>query len=112
MRYLVGIIITFLVGRYAIVSLQRYLARQKEAEALPDVQRRQTLRYDTALARLGKSVCPGCERSVDLKDASLDYCPHCGIGLFDKCGCCSTRKNAFTRFCFSCGTPANTSLAD
>lgn len=111
-RYLVGIILTFLVGRYAILSLQRYLARQKEAEALPDVQRRRTLSYDTALARLGKGVCPGCERPVDLKDASLDYCPHCGIGLFDRCGCCSSRKNAFARFCFSCGTAANTSLPD
>jgi hypothetical protein len=111
-RYLVGIIVTFLVGRYAIISLQRYLARQKEAEALPDVQRRQTLRYDAALARLGKGVCPGCERPVDLKDAGVDFCPHCGIGLFDRCGCCSSRKNAFARFCFACGTAANTALAD
>lgn len=111
-RYLVGIVVTFLVGRYAILSLQRYLARQKAAEALPDAQRRQTLRYDAALARLGKSVCPGCERPVDLKDASLDFCPHCGIGLFDRCGSCASRKNAFARFCFSCGTAANTSLAD
>ncbi|RZA34979.1 MAG: zinc ribbon domain-containing protein [Lysobacteraceae bacterium] len=111
-RYLVGIVLTVLVGRYAIQSLQRYLARQRQAEALPDVQRRQTLRYDAALARLGKGVCPGCERPVDLKDTSVDFCPHCGIGLFDRCGCCSTRKNAFARFCFSCGTAANTSLAD
>lgn len=111
-RYIVGILVTVLAGRYAIVSLQRYLARQKQAEALPDVERRQTLRYDTALARLGKGVCPGCERPVDLKDAKIDWCPHCGIGLFDRCGCCSTRKSAFARFCFSCGTAANTSLAD
>ncbi|MFN3792622.1 serine endopeptidase [Massilia sp.] len=111
-RYLVGIAVTVLVGRYAIVSLQHYLARQRQAETLPDVQRRQTLRYDAALARLGKGVCPGCERPVDLKDASVDFCPHCGIGLFDRCGGCNSRKNAFARFCFSCGTAANTSLAD
>ncbi|MGH8854171.1 MAG: serine endopeptidase [Telluria sp.] len=111
-RYLVGIALTVLVGRYAILALQRYLARQREAEALPDAQRRQTLSYDTALARLGKGVCPGCERPVDLKDAGVDFCPHCGIGLFDRCGCCSTRKNAFARFCFACGTAANTSLSD
>lgn len=111
-RYVVGIIVTVVVGRYAILSLQRYLARQKESEALPDAERRQTMRYDLALARLGKSVCPGCERAVDVKDTSIDYCPHCGIGLFDRCGCCSTRKNAFARFCFSCGTAANTTLAD
>lgn len=111
-RYIVGIIVTVLAGRYAIKSLQHYLARQKEHELLPDAQRRQTLQYDLAMARLAKSVCPGCERAVDLKDASLDYCSHCGIGLADRCGHCATRKNAFVRFCFSCGTPANTSLAD
>jgi len=111
-RYIVGIIVTVLVGRYAIDALQRYLARQKESEALPDVQRRQTMRYDMVLARLGKGVCPGCERQVDLKDGVTDFCPHCGIGLFNRCGGCSTRKNAFGRFCFACGTAANTSLAD
>lgn len=111
-RYVVGIIITVVTGRYAIGALHRYLARQKEAEALPDVQRRQTLRYDMVLTRLGQNVCPGCERQVDLKDAGTDFCPHCGIGLFDRCGGCATRKNAFGRFCFACGTAANTSLAD
>jgi hypothetical protein len=111
-RYVVGIIVTVVAGRYAIASLQRYLARQKESEALPDVQRRQTLRYDTALARLGQGVCPGCERAVDLRDGTTDFCPHCGIGLYNRCGGCATRKNAFGRFCFACGTAANTSLAD
>ena len=107
-RYIVGIIVTVVAGRYAIASLQRYLARQKESEAMPDVQRRQTLGYDKVLVRLGKGVCPGCERAVDLKDGATDFCPHCGIGLFDRCGGCATRKNAFGRFCFSCGTAANT----
>ncbi|WP_020655186.1 zinc ribbon domain-containing protein [Massilia niastensis] len=111
-RYAVGIVLTVIVGRYAITWLQHYLARQKQAEALPAVERRQTMRYDVALARLGKGVCPGCERPVDLKDNGIDFCPHCGIGLFDRCGCCSARKNAFARFCFSCGTAANTTLAD
>lgn len=111
-RHVVGIVLTVVVGRYAILSLQRYLARQKESEALPDAERRQTMRYDLALARLGKSVCPGCERAVDLKDPAIDYCPHCGIGLFNRCGCCNSRKNAFSRFCFACGSAANTTLAD
>lgn len=110
-RYVVGIIVTVAAGRYAITSLKHYLARQKESEALPDVARRQALRYDIALARLDKNVCPGCERPVNLKDVALDYCPHCGIGLANHCAGCATRKNAFLRFCFACGTPANTSLA-
>jgi predicted RNA-binding Zn-ribbon protein involved in translation (DUF1610 family) len=111
-RYIVGIAVTVVVGRYAIISLQRYLERQKAEEALPEVQRRETMRYDTALARLNKGVCPGCERSLDFKDKAIDFCPHCGIGIFDRCGQCTTRKSAFSRFCFSCGAAANTSLAD
>ena len=109
-RYVVGIGITALVGRYAIVALNRYLERQKLAEALPDQERRKELSYDVALARLGKSVCPGCERPVDLKNEQIDYCPHCGIGLFDRCGHCSTRKSAFARFCHACGTGSQARL--
>ena len=105
-RYVVGIVITVVVGRYAILGLNRYLARQKLSEAQPDQVRREELSYDTALARLAKSVCPGCERPVDLKNTGIDFCPHCGIGLFDHCGACHTRKSAFSRFCQSCGSDA------
>jgi len=105
-RYVVGIVLTVLVGRYAIIALNRYLAHQKLAEQQPDQVRREELSYDVALARLGKSVCPGCERPVDLKNNEIDFCPHCGIGLFDHCGHCSTRKSAFSKFCHACGSAA------
>ncbi len=105
-RYVVGIVVTVLVGRYAIVALNRYLEKQKQAEAMPDVDRRRELSYDTALARLAKKVCPGCERPVDLANTAIDYCPHCGICLFDRCAHCKERKSAFARFCHACGTAA------
>ena len=105
-RYAVGIVVTVLVGRYAIIALNRYLARQKLAEAQPDTVRRNELSYDTALARLAKSVCPGCERPVDLKNTEIDFCPHCGIGLFDHCHVCEARKSAFAKFCHACGAGA------
>ncbi|GAB3371670.1 hypothetical protein [Azotobacter armeniacus] len=105
-RHAVGILITVLVGRQAIVALNRYLERQHQTEAKPDAERRQKLPYDTALARLAKKVCPGCERAVDLEDAQIDHCPHCGICLFDHCGQCQQRKSAFARFCQACGIPA------
>jgi hypothetical protein len=105
-RYVVGIVITALVGRQAILALNRYLERQKLAETLPDVERRRELSYDTALARLGKKVCPGCERPVDLTNTAIDYCPHCGICLFDHCRQCNERKSAFARFCHACGAAA------
>ncbi|MBF6023029.1 serine endopeptidase [Lysobacter niastensis] len=103
-RYVVGIVVTVLVGRYAILALNRYLERQRQAEAQPDTVRRSELSYDTALGRLAKSVCPGCERPLDLKNTAIDFCPHCGINLFHGCGGCETRKSAFARFCHACGS--------
>ncbi len=110
-RYIVGIILTVLAGRYAIVALNRYLEKQKLAEQMPDAQRREELSYDTALTRLAKGLCPGCERAVDLKDVKNDFCPHCGIGLHDHCGHCDARKSAFAKFCHACGTPGQRAIA-
>lgn len=105
-RNLVGVAITVLVGRQAIVAFNRYRARQLEAESKPDAQRRQALAYDTSLLRLGKKVCPGCERPVELDNPLIDFCQHCGLSLFDRCTQCQTRKSAFARFCFACGASA------
>jgi hypothetical protein len=105
-RYIVGIVLTVLIGRYAILALNRYLERQRAAEQLPDAKRREELSYDTALARLSKGVCPGCERPVDLKSEKIDFCPHCGIGLHDHCKACNARKSTFAKFCHACGEPA------
>jgi len=110
-RYVVGIVVTVVAGRYAIAALNRYLARQKLAESQPELVRREELSYDTALTRLSKGVCPGCERPVDLKNPEIDFCPHCGIGLFDHCRACDTRKSAFAKFCHACGTTGSPATA-
>lgn len=102
-RYGVGIIITVLGGHYAIRGLQKYLARQKIAEAQPETVRRKELSYDVALVRLGKGVCPSCERSSNFNDPDHDFCPHCGISIFNHCETCQTRKSAFLHFCHKCG---------
>jgi phosphate starvation-inducible membrane PsiE len=106
-RYLVGIALTALIGRQAIVSLSRYLEKQRAAELLSSSERQQELGYDAALNLLGKGVCPGCERGVDLKNTGIDFCPHCGMGLFCQCANCQTRKSTFTRFCHGCGQAGN-----
>lgn len=105
-RYAVGIILTLVIGRWAIEAANRYLAEQKQAETQPDPVRRQVLTYDTALIRMSKSACPGCERPIDYKNQEIDFCPHCGLHLFDHCTNCNTRKNAFAPFCHACGTPS------
>ena len=111
-RYIVGILLTVAGGHYAIRWLQAWLARQKAIEAMPEQQRKTGMRYDLVMGRVGKGLCPSCERPANYKDETLAHCPHCGFRLFDRCPVCTVRKNALMRFCFSCGTPANTSLAD
>ena len=106
-RYGVGLLLTVLGGRYTIASLNRYIAQQKLVEQQPDRTRRDELDYDTALTRMAKGVCPGCERPIDLKGATIDFCPHCGICVYDHCTACTARKNAFVQFCHACGTPAH-----
>ncbi|SEQ88338.1 hypothetical protein SAMN05216548_108195 [Faunimonas pinastri] len=105
-RYAVGLVLTVVVGRSVIVALNQYLARQKAAEQQPDSLRRKELDYDTANDRLAKSVCPGCERSVNLSSGEVTFCPHCGIGIFENCRTCNTRKSAFARYCQACGAPS------
>ena len=109
-RYIVGILLTLLIGRYAIVAMNRYLERKQAEEALPSTERQQQLSYDVAQLRITKAVCPSCERPTDFKNPALDFCPHCGIGLFDYCGVCQVRKNAFDHYCHKCGSVANDKL--
>jgi hypothetical protein len=102
-RYGVGIILTLVIGHYAIKSMRSYLEKQKIVEQLPDADRRKDLSYELALSRLGKGICPGCEHSIDLKDPNRNFCTHCGISLFNECPSCHIRKNAFAHFCHGCG---------
>jgi len=102
-RYIVGIIITFFIGHYAIKALQNYLERQKKAESMPNTELKEKLNYDLVHQRLARSICPGCERPVDLKDESRNFCIHCGTCVFNHCTKCQTRKNAFAKYCHSCG---------
>jgi hypothetical protein len=103
-RYLVGILLTGVIGHYAIRALQRYLERQREVERQPDSARRQMLDYDVAQSRLAKKICPGCERPVSTDDPQRNFCMHCGICLFNKCAKCDSRKNAFAHYCHACGS--------
>jgi len=103
-RYVVGIVITVLVGRYAIVGMQRYLERQRAAEAQSEVVRRQALSYEHAIKSTNAGVCPGCERGFKVQDGDVNFCMHCGMTLFDHCPVCTKRKNAFFHYCPNCGS--------
>jgi hypothetical protein len=105
-RYVVGIIVTFFIGHYSIKALQKYLENQKKAEAMPGAELKEKLSYEIAQQRLSRSICPGCERPIDLKDPTRNFCIHCGTCVYNNCVSCNTRKNAFAKHCHSCGTAA------
>lgn len=103
-RYIVGIIMTLLIGRYVIMAMYRYLERKQAEEAQPALERQQQMDYDLAQSRLAKHICPACERPLDFSNTEMDYCPHCSINLFKPCEHCQTRTSAFNRYCYRCGT--------
>jgi hypothetical protein len=120
-RSVVGIVLTAAAGHYVIRAMRRYLARREAAAAASEAERRRSVSSEEALRRIGAGVCPGCERAIlspagaapaaPAKGApgavvtapETNFCVHCGMKLFDRCGACGIRKNAFFHYCPSCG---------
>ena len=103
-RYAIGIVVTIVVGRYAMVAMQRYLERQRLAEQQSEAVRRQSLSYEHAIKSTNAGVCPGCERGFKVHEGQTNFCMHCGMKLYEHCPVCSSRRNAFFHFCPTCGT--------
>ncbi|MES2522372.1 MAG: zinc ribbon domain-containing protein [Gemmatimonadota bacterium] len=113
-RYGVGIVLTAVVARYAVRAMKKYLAQRRVVEQQSESERRRTMGYETALKRMATHMCPACERPIAGGAASpSNFCVFCGLKLFDECGNCGTRKNAFFQFCPTCGvgTEANEGAA-
>src|SRR4051812_17839717 len=100
-RYGVGVVLTGVAGVYAIRAMRRYLARRAEVERRTESERRKSLDYEEGIRRVTAGVCPGCERAIATANGAtpVNFCVHCGMTLFDTCGHCGARKNAFYLYC-------------
>jgi len=103
-RYGVGIVLTALAAREAVRAMKRYLAQRQAAVQQSESERRQSLGFETALKRMSTHVCPACERPIAGAPANpSSFCVYCGLHLYNNCGNCNTRKNAFFQYCPTCG---------
>ena len=111
-RTIVGIALTLVAAHFAIKWMKTYVDKKQSEEQQPEADKRKLIAYETAVKKINACQCPSCDRSFGDPKArkedtqKIDFCVHCGFGLFKKCSNCGTRDNSFYKFCGSCGIPS------
>ena len=105
-RYIVGIVVTVVVGYYLIKQITIYFDRKKAELQKSMEERVDTIQYSTAFKSYQLHSCPSCEKDYHLikdTDNKPNFCIHCGLLLFKNCSACGQRNYAHFEYCSSCG---------
>ena len=86
MSVLVGIALTVFAGLYMMKAFQRYAERKRLELQQDQGERARTIGYEKAVRSLEKR-CPSCDKQWNLGGDDSTFCVHCGLRLFNVCGC-------------------------
>ena len=101
-RVLVGIALTVFAGLYMMRAFLRYAERKRLELQQDQGERARTIGYEKAVHSLEKKRCPSCDKQWNLGGDDSTFCVHCGLRLFNQCGC-GGRNFFFFPHCHQCG---------
>jgi hypothetical protein len=110
-RVLVGIALTVFTGLYMMRAFQRYAERKRLELQQDQGERARTIGYEKAVRSLEKKSCPSCDKQWNLGGDDSTFCVHCGLRLFNVCGC-GGRNFFFFPHCHQCGVAQGLPVAD
>lgn len=117
-RYSVGIILSILLGVYAINKIKTFIEHKKKELKVSTTERAKKVQTETAEKALDNHMCPSCgkdfiikkwDKSAGKKDKTdkygivTNFCRFCGLELFKECKKCGSENFAHLPFCSSCG---------
>lgn len=117
-RYTVGIILSILLGVYAINKIKAFIEQKKKELKVSTTERAKKVQTETAEKALDNHMCPSCgkdfivkkwDKSSGKKDkietygVVTNFCRFCGLELFKECKKCGAENFAHLPFCSNCG---------
>lgn len=116
-RYTVGIVLSIVLGIYALNKIKTFIETKKKELAASSAERAKKLQPTIAEKALDNHMCPSCgkdflvktwSQSLRRKDhttyASVtNFCRYCGLQLFKPCSNCGTQNFAHLPYCTNCG---------
>lgn len=121
-RYTVGIVLSIVLGIYAINKIRAFIESKKNELKESTTERAKKVQTETAEKALDNHMCPSCgkdfivrqwDKSVGKKNTMpafshiTNFCRYCGLELFKECKSCNTENFAHLPFCSNCGDELN-----